>query len=283
VCIVSGYGASIFPQHARLLEDSAISPEVARARGYVSVDTKSRLEGPGFAPYQRRVPGLLIPVHDATGAVVLHQYRPDRPRVTKKGTTVKYETPGGGRMVLDVPPRERERIGDPKVPLWITEGSRKADAAVSAGLCCVALLGVTAFRGTNKDGGKVALADWEHVALNDGRPVYICFDSDVMLKRAVHQALVRLGALLARRGASVAYVYLPAGESGAKTGLDDYLAAGGTTDDLVLRARAEPVEPELPGIDDTTDASIPPHSLHTCTPRRHGRLTRTYSPGWCAR
>ena len=78
-----------------------------------------------------------------------------------------------------------------------------------------------------------------------------------MLKRAVHQALVRLGAFLARRGASVAYVYLPAGESGAKTGLDDYLAAGGTADDLVLRARSEPVEPELPGVDDTAPPSTP--------------------------
>ena len=61
---MNGYGASIFPQHAALLEASAISPEVARERGYVSVDTKSRLEGAGFSPYQRRVPGLLIPVHD---------------------------------------------------------------------------------------------------------------------------------------------------------------------------------------------------------------------------
>lgn len=253
---MSVYGLHLFPQHAALLEASAISPEVARERGYVSVDTKSRLEGAGFSPYQRRVPGLLIPVHDAACAVALYQYRPDEPRRTKKNAVVKYETPGGSRMVLDVPPRERERIGNPSVPLWITEGSRKADAAVSAGLCCIALLGVTAFRGTNKDGGKVALADWEHVALNDRR-VYICFDSDVMLKRSVHQALVRLGSFLARRGARVAYVYLPGGESGTKVGLDDYLASGGAADDLLLRARSESVEPELPGADDTMPASTP--------------------------
>ena len=61
---------------------------------------------------------------------------------------------------------------------------------------------------------------------------------------------MRLGALLARRGAKVAYVYLPPGESGAKVGLDDYLANGGTVGDLMLRARTEPVEPELPGMDD---------------------------------
>jgi len=241
------YGAAIFLQHARMLAESAIDPEVAQERGYVSVDTKKRLESAGFADYQRRVPGLLIPVHGVSGAT--HQYRPDKPRkVTSKGKVrfVKYETPGGSQMVLDVPPRARASIGDPKVPLWITEGVKKADAGVSAGLCCVAVLGVDAWRGTNSEGGKVALADWESVALNDGRQVFVVYDSDVMLKRDVHRALVRLGALLTRRGATVAYVYLPAGASGSKVGLDDYFRAGGTVDDLVLRARSEPVEPELP-------------------------------------
>jgi hypothetical protein len=245
----SRYGAAIFPKHAEELAASAISPEVVRERRYISVDTKTRLEGPGFGTYQRRVPGLLIPVHNVSGSVALYQYKPDDPRTTRKGTVVKYETPGGSRMVLDVPPRERARIGDPHVPLWVTEGIKKADSAVSAGLCCVAQLGVSAFRGTNEHGGKVALADWESVALN-GRQVYIAFDSDVMLKRAVHQNLVRLGALLTRRGAKVAYVYLPAGEAGAKVGLDDFFVAGGSVDDLVLRARTEPVERELPGMDD---------------------------------
>jgi Protein of unknown function (DUF3631) len=55
---------------------------------------------------------------------------------------------------------------------------------------------------------------------------------------------VRLGGLLERRGAELAYVYLPAGEGGAKTGLDDYLAAGGTVDGLVQRARPEPINPD---------------------------------------
>jgi len=265
----SKYSAVIFPKHAADLAGSAIDPEVARERGYVSVDTKTRLEGPGFAAYQRRTPGLLIPVHNVTGVVAQHQYKPDEPRVTRRGTVVKYETPGGSRMVLDVPPRERARIGDPHVPLWITEGIKKADAAVSAGLCCVAQLGVTAFRGTNEHGGKVALADWESVALN-GRQVYIAFDSDVMLKRSVHQNLVRLGALLTRRGAKVAYVYLPPGESGAKVGIDDYFAAGGTVDDLVLRARSEPVEPELPGMDDEPS---PDPSAKSGTPSRPYTLT----------
>ena len=241
---MSGYGAGLFEQHQALLEASAISPEVAHERGYVTADTKAQVARLGFKAYQQRAPGLLIPVWDERGQVALHQYRPDNPRHTDAGKLVKYETPGGTRMVVDVPPRVRERLGNPAVPLWLTEGVRKADAAATAGLACLALLGVWNWRGANSDGGKTALAFWESVALN-GRLVYVAFDSDVMLNRAVHGAVVRLGAFLRRRGAEIAYVYLPAGPGGAKVGLDDHLAAGGTVDDLVKLASAEPLERPL--------------------------------------
>ena len=48
--------------------------------------------------------------------------------------------------------------------------------AVSQGLCCIALLGVWNWRGTDEHGGKAALPDWDSIALND-RPGYIVFDS----------------------------------------------------------------------------------------------------------
>jgi Domain of unknown function (DUF3854) len=50
-------------------------------------------------------------------------------------------------------------------------------------------------RRTNEHGGRVALPEWEHIALNE-RQVYIVFDSDVMLKLQVHAALARLKAFL---------------------------------------------------------------------------------------
>ena len=133
-CRMTGYGAGIFRNHADMLRASAIGEDVAAERQYVSVDTKRRLDSAGFKHYQQRTPGLLIPVHDTSGAVALWQYRPDSPRVNGQGKPVKYETPGGSRMVLDVPPRVRAQLPDPKVPLWVTEGVKKADAAVSAGL-----------------------------------------------------------------------------------------------------------------------------------------------------
>ena len=87
-----------------------------------------------------------------------------------------------------------------RVPLVVTEGLVKADAGVSRlGVCVVGIAGVWCWRGSNEDGGKTVLADWEHIVLND-REIIVVFDSDVMMKRSVHDALVRLGALLQRRG-----------------------------------------------------------------------------------
>ncbi len=228
---------ALLPQHRALLEASGITREVADARGYRSVDVKARLAKYGFGPAQRLVPGLLIPVRGLDGRVVLHQFRPDEPR-SKDGKPVKYETPSGARMVIDVPPMAKPWIDDPARPLWITEGARKADAAVVQGLCCVALLGVWSWRGTNGKGGKVALPDWESIALND-RDVYLVFDSDIVHKKAVQAALARLRSFLQGRGATVRVVRLPSGPGGVKTGLDDFLAAGHAVDDLLARASDE--------------------------------------------
>ncbi len=237
---MSAYGPELLPPHADLLAASAIVPEVARARGYRSMPNtkkaKDELLRLGFARWQCRVPALLIPVHGVTGRVVTYQLRPDRPR-EKDGKKLKYETPAGARMVLDVPPAARAFLGDPGRPLLVTEGARKADAAVSREVCCVALLGVWNFRGTNEHGGKLALADWESVALN-GRPVYIVFDSDVMQKSQVQEALVRLKRFLESRSAHVRLINLPPGPNGEKTGLDDFFARGGSVDDLFNLAAA---------------------------------------------
>lgn len=220
------------PQHAALIRDSAISPEVSAERRYRTVSSKSELRGLGFGGAQCRVPALLIPIRGVHGDVVTYQIRPDAPRATQDGKSIKYETVANSRMAIDVPPRVRCQLADPGIDLFITEGARKADSAVSAGLCCIALLGVWNWRGTNEHGGKTALPDWESIALN-GRKVYVVFDSDVMQKTAVHSALARLKAFLESKKADVLLVYLPGGDAGAKVGLDDYLASGKTTTDLL--------------------------------------------------
>lgn len=223
------------PNHFRMLSESSIDRKVIQERGYRSVSSKMELRALGFTEKQCRVPALLIPVHTVNGEVGLFQIRPDKPRKGTKGKSVKYETPGGARMVLDVPPRVRPWLGDPSRRLLVTEGLKKADSAASRDLCCIALLGVWNFRGTNDNGGKTALADWESIALND-RKVYIVFDSDVMTKDSVRGALRRLKAFLENRGAKAFVVYLPEGKDGEKVGMDDFFAAGASVDDLIALA-----------------------------------------------
>ncbi len=180
-----------------LIEESGIKPEVVEARGYRTVEKKIDLKRLGFSEAQCSVPGLLIPVRNPTREIALYQYRPDEPRI-KDGKPVKYESPSGSRMALDIHPFAREKLGDPSVTLFVTEGVKKGDALVSRGLCAVALIGVWNWRGTNDRGGKTILADWNYVALN-GRQFYIVFDSDVMLKPGVYKALVGLKSMLEAR------------------------------------------------------------------------------------
>ncbi len=218
---MSGYSNALHAQHAQMLAESGVSPGQAAARGYVTVDTKKRLADLGISKAGQNVPGMLVPMLGIDGTPWGHQYRPDAPRL-RDGKTVKYETPVGQRNAIDVPPGVADQLDDPGVPLWITEGVKKADAAAERGLCCIALAGVWGWRATNEKAGKTALADWHDIALN-GRLVVLAFDSDVVVKTQVRAALKALAAYLASKGAKVRYLHMPH-DGGGKTGLDDYLA-----------------------------------------------------------
>lgn len=218
------YGSRLLPQHQQLLEASGIKVDVASERGYVSADTKALLEKRGFAPSQQRPPALIIPLFNVEGDRGGSQCRPDDPRLDEQGRPIKYETPAGATQVLDVHPWSVPHLGDPTTALVITEGTRKADAAVSRAMVAIGLNGVWGWKGPNRHGGSVPLPDWERVALN-GREVLLVFDSDVTTKPQVRKALERLEVFLQGRDAVVRTVLLPEVTPGVKVGLDDYLAA----------------------------------------------------------
>jgi uncharacterized protein DUF3854 len=236
------------PHHDAMLAALDIAPTVITARGYSTAITKVELARLGFPPAQQLPPALVVPIYNVRGELSTYVLRPDVPRI-RNGRPAKYEFPRGFRMVLDVPNLDATHtsLDDPHTPLWITEGSKKIDALVSHGCCGVGVIGVWNWRGSNSKGGKLALPDWELIALND-RVTYICYDSDVMVKREVYGGLCRLAEFLALRHAHVRYVYLPAGPSGAKIGVDDYLALGHTVEDLLGLATTErrppPEEPD---------------------------------------
>src|SRR4051812_24575346 len=124
--------AILLPHHAaKLLEESAIAPDVVAERGYYSETVGAHLHQLGFP--SKLVPALVLPWHGTAGGIVGHQIRPDNPRPGKNGKPRKYEFPHRAHNRLDVHPRSRAALGDPKASLVFTEGIRKADAAVSVG------------------------------------------------------------------------------------------------------------------------------------------------------
>lgn len=226
---------------------SGIDLEVAKKRGYRSVLGETELKELEFARVQRRAPGLLIPVYSPDGNMAFHQFRPDNPRLDVKDKPIKYETPSGAGMRLDVHPRCREDLKDPSKRIFVVEGIKKEDSLISRAECAIGLLGVWNFKGKNEFGGTTFLADWDYVALK-GRLVYIVFDSDLMTKPEVRQALERLTEHLRRKGGKVFHIYLPS-PNGEKVGVDDYLAQGYMISELLALAR----EPD-PGLRVQTDS-----------------------------
>jgi hypothetical protein len=71
-------------------------------------------------------------------------------------------------------------------------------------------------------GGVTLLADFDLIAWNT-RVIRPVFDSDLLTKRPVQDALARLTEILQRKGAQVTAVYLPPAPGGGKIGVDDFL------------------------------------------------------------
>lgn len=239
---------ALSPEHyEEIVVDSCIAPEVALARGYrtLTAADQSDLEELGFQRYLTErddaYPGLLIPMHGADGTVRGYQYKPAVPRTRVKAdgasAPIKYETPKGAPLCLDVPEFTRGVLAEVNIPLWITEGMKKTDALCSQGLAAMGLTGV--FNWRNKLG---TLGDWEEIPLK-GRTIVLCFDADAAGNRNVQLAMGRLGAWLRSRGvAEVKYIVTPADVAGTSVkGVDDFFAAGG--DIATLAAVATTVAP----------------------------------------
>ena len=214
----------INPGHLAMLAASGITPDHAALRGYETIDRQApagRAEDRQGCPQPRPRPAgadaalrRLAPGATSTGPTI---------RGCATASSIKYETPWRQRNGLDFPPGVAPMLGDPAIPLWITEGVKKADCGALHGLCIVGLVRVWNWLGTNTAGGKMALADWRDIALN-GRRVIIAFDGDMARKPSVQKAVHALAAYLAVKGARVEYLWLP--DTDDKTGLDDYLWPG---------------------------------------------------------
>ncbi len=204
--------------HLADLRASGLSEETIQASGCYSAQEPCVRELLGFGVG----PGLVFPFPGAEirPGVTFCQVKPDTRPESMNGA--KYLTPKSGGCRLYVPPiLTPETLTDPRMPLSITEGVKKALKATQEGLACVALAGVDAWK-DKRSGESAPIPDLDKITWT-GRTVYVVYDSDLATKPAVRFAEHRLGRELRDRGAEVYAIRLPGGPNGEKQGLDDYL------------------------------------------------------------
>jgi hypothetical protein len=244
-----GWPDDLAPQHRRYLGSRGVSPEVASARGYLSVTSKSGGPGDGLRHYGwGKSHPLVNQISSATGDAVMviplyhahgdgdpstYQARADKARMSpptpgRKPRPLKFEMPhkvkrgtAPGDLPADVNPLRHNEATSSEWPLILTEGIPKADAILTAAIregidiVPVALTGVTMgyeAEHTRLDQAAVErkLADMVTTLASGRARVYLCWDSDWADKRQVRDSLVRTGALLAKAGVEeVIYLALP--------------------------------------------------------------------------
>src|SRR5688572_25231312 len=124
---------SLLDEHREVLEiGSGISPEIIEGRGYYSLDSRQiawlvQLEI--VAPATMRAEGWMgIPIWRPDGqkhGEIIRVFGGDNDRM-------KYVWPTGLRLCLDIHPQNLEHVLDTSIPVFITEGIKKADAVLSS-------------------------------------------------------------------------------------------------------------------------------------------------------
>ena len=121
---------------------------------------------------------------------------------------------------------------DTSQPLAITEGEKKAEKACKAGIPCISVGGVWAWRSKKK--GVPFIKDFDLIKW-EGRKVWLVFDNDLMTNPLVIGALAALSREIHKRGAHVYIKFLPKGK--ANKGLDDYLLKRNATAFVKLKEK----------------------------------------------
>lgn len=237
-------GAEILPHHYKEWQNSAVCDAIIQ-RNVWSIEDPRDLDQLLNRNTERKwkhssqlVPGWAVAGVDLKGGRTYSgaQFKPDNPRPAKDRAGnpkldeqgdqkfVKYESPSGDPLsplflAMDKADYWAELLADLKRPILITEGAKKAGSALSVGVACVSVPGVT----TGQKLGRLKPELEKFCKL--GRRVYLAFDSDILRKRQVQIALDQLGRLISACGAVVSVLQLPE----ETKGLDDYLAIDGET------------------------------------------------------
>jgi hypothetical protein len=154
------------------------------------------------------------------------------------------------RYGLTIPDSERARgfwpwIWDhPEIPLFLTEGAKKAACLLSHGYAAIALPGIAmGYRATRDESRRVLhrdlIPELAHFATL-GRQFRFCFDHESKQKtfKSVRINLGITATLLGKAGCSVTVIELP----GPHKGVDDHIVAMGAADFEIYSEKALPID-----------------------------------------
>jgi len=211
---------SLHPAHlANLKTDTGLSNETIQQEGIYSVPPRDIDKILGSALSKKVSSLLAFPYPGCDGFI---RYKLFPPVQTENGTIKYFQPPGTGNF-LYVPKGIEAAFADASIPLYITEGEKKAVKAKQEGIPCVAMGGLWSWSDGTE--GKSLISDFDKINFN-GRTVYLIPDNDWEQPdrhgepKNLRQAVYELGYRLIDRGAKVFIIYLP---EGPEKGLDDYL------------------------------------------------------------
>jgi hypothetical protein len=144
---------------------------------------------------------------------------------TTDGKTAKYWQEPGTAPRLYFPPLTdwQALASDSGLPLWVTEGEKKAACLTQHGHACIGIAGVWCWR-ERLDTGQILTVPELELFTWKGRRVEMVPDSDVWRKekQSALSGFYALAVELTARGAAVDFIRLPE-LNGPKVGLDDWI------------------------------------------------------------
>jgi len=217
---------SLDDRHWKELKDSGVSETIAALNFWTIDDARdadnllNRNANRKWVHSNNLVPGFAIAgVDPKTGERTFlgAQFKPDEPPVDQKGKPIKYVGASGERvypLFLDtgIPDYWESIASDWKIPIFETEGGKKAGCLLSLGEAAISVPGVTTGQ------VKGVLHKWFKDFYKPGRNVYLAYDADWKENPNVLRALRQKGRLIRALGAMVYVVDVITGK-----GIDDYL------------------------------------------------------------
>lgn len=193
----------ITPDHIKVLEDAAISIDVATELGLYSITDRDEIPDERLN-YLTDSRGIVMPWTDYLTGEITYQIRLDRPH-----NKLKYAWPAGQTQKLAL-----IHAGPDGGPILLVEGYKQAMACQSVlnPTHRYTILAMAGCYGTSR-------VDTEGL---DDRHVYVILDADVRKNPKVHEAAEGIAHQLKAIGATVQFVISPGTGS---QGIDDVLAA----------------------------------------------------------